>query len=269
MAGGRFQRLLALAALLPPLWCGSGCDRLPQVGDDLEEAKVAIQERNWTLAERLLERYLRTQRNSEKRWEAWQKLVDVSGSAEADQRAMLDYLEAMLMEFGEDEAKAKQVLAHMGEINERLRRFNGAAEAWSAYVELSNLTDEETVNGYRRLAQIHFRAGRFDVCEDILQDCLSLEISDNGKAQCLYDLADVNMARERWKEATDLALQIIDMDVSPAIRGLADFLLGDALEQRRDYAEALTHFEKARENYPNALVVDNRIAHLKKILKKR
>lgn len=264
--GLRFFGLLTVMSSLLAL--ATACDRSPLVGNDLEEAKLAIQERNWTLAERLLERCLRNQQDLELRWEAWQGLLNVAGSAGLDSRTTLDYLEAMLMEYGEDEAKTKQVLARMGELNEQLRRLDRAADAWSAYVDLSNLTDEEAVNGYRRLAQIYFRSGRFDAGEDVLQDCLSLEVPDRGKAQCLYDLADINMARERWKEATDLATQIMELDVDAQIKGLAAFLLGDALEQQRQFPEALAYFERARETYPNAQAVDNRIAYLRKLLKK-
>ena len=58
-----------------------GCERMPVIGDDLSEAKLAAQNHDWTLAERLLERYLRQQHDNNKRWEAWQFLVDVNNRA--------------------------------------------------------------------------------------------------------------------------------------------------------------------------------------------
>lgn len=146
---GRWATAALLGIILGLSVLGGGCDRLPVVGDDLEEARTAIQARNWTLAERLLERYLRTQQDANKRWEAWQRLLEVAGSAGVDARTHLDYLEAMLMEYGEDASRSKQVLFRMGEMNENMRRFDRAADVWSTYIDLDSLTDAELVDGHR------------------------------------------------------------------------------------------------------------------------
>lgn len=265
---GTWPAAVLLGLMLSSVALGPGCDRLPVVGNDLDEARAAIQARNWTLAERLLERYLRTQQDADLRWEAWQRLLEVAGSAGADMRTALDFLEAMLMEYSGDEARAKQILQRMGELNENMRRYDRAAEVWSTYIDLGGLTDAEMVKGHRSLAQIHARAGRFETAEDVLQNCLAASTADAGKAQCLYDLADMHASLEHWKEASDLALQIMDMEVDEKLKALAAFLLGDAFEQQKKPEEALVFFEHARANYPNEMVVDNRISHLKKRLKK-
>ena len=254
-----------LALALSPL---TACEKSPLVGDDLEEAKVAILAHNWTLAERLLERYLRMEQGLDKRWEAWQRLLEVTTSAGKDYRTALDYLEAMLQEFYEDEARTKSILLRMGELNESLRRYDRAADVWSTYIGLSGLTPEEAVSAHRRLAQIHIRNRRFEAGEDVLQGCLALVAPDTERALCIYDLADSQMARERWKDASDLALQIMDMEADAKTKGLAAFLLGDALEQQNVLGDALNYFEAARGSYPNERVVENRIAFLKKKLKK-
>ena len=269
-SGGVFSRLekLPAALLLAVFLSACGCDRAPWVADDLEEARVAAQERNWTLAERLLQRYLRSQQEPDKRWDAWQRLLEVTRGAGPDPRASLDYLEAMLMEFAEDDARAKIVLRRMGELNETLRRYDKAADAWSTYIELAGLDAGEAVEAHRRLARLHFRARRFDAGEDVLQSCLALPFPDADTARCLYDLADMHAAREQWEEVSGLALQILDLKTDDELRGQASFLLADALEQRNKLPEALRYFEAARNAYPNEMVVDNRIAYLKKKLKK-
>ncbi|MDE7064304.1 MAG: hypothetical protein K2O70_02390, partial [Desulfovibrionaceae bacterium] len=88
-SGGVFSRFgtLPAALLLAALLSVWGCDRAPLVADDLEEARVAAQERNWTLAERLLQRYLRSEQEPDKRWEAWRRLLEVTRGAGPDPRA--------------------------------------------------------------------------------------------------------------------------------------------------------------------------------------
>lgn len=259
------MRLTAITLLLAFL-C-AGCERSMIVSDDLEEARIAIQAHNWTLAERLLERYLRLQFDADKRWDAWQRLLDVAVSAGTEYRTLLEYLEAMLHEYADNDQRAKIILFRMGELNENVRRFDSAVDVWSTYIDLQGLSEAEAVTAHRRLARLHFRFRRFEVGEDVLQGCLALAMADIAKAYCLYDLADMNIARERWEEATALALQLLELDIDPVLRGLTAYLLGDALEQQNKLHDALDYFEQARAHYPNAWVVEARIVYLKKNLK--
>ena len=262
-------RFCFLSALV--LWASlsAGCEQNALLADDLGAARAAVVERNCPLAERLLERYLREEQNPDKRWEAWQQLLTVVNSANPEARATLEYLEVMLAEYADDDARVKLVLERTGRLNESLRRYDRAAEAWSAYTGLTGLTAQETVEGYRHLASMQFSQRRFEAGEETLQQCLSLPLPDHDKMMCMYDLADQNMARERWQEVVDLCQQILDSGPDKNLRGLSGYLLGDALEQLGRSAEALKQFELARDEYPNPSVMDNRIAHLRKKLKKQ
>lgn len=246
-----------------------GCEQNALLADDLSAARTAVAERNWPLAERLLERCLREEQSPDKRWEAWQQLLTVVNSANPEARATLDYLEAMLAEYADDDARVKLVLERMGRLNESLRRYERAADAWSAYIGLAGLTPRETVEGYRHLASVQFSQRRFEAGEETLQQCLALPLRDHDKMMCMYDLADQNMARERWQEVADLCQQILDSGPDKELRGLSGYLLGDALEQLGKGAEALKQFELARDESPNPSVMDNRIAHLRNKLKKQ
>lgn len=260
-------RIVALCCSLALACLAGACGQGSLIGDDLEAARTAVGKRDWPLAERLLERYLREEHNSDKRWEAWQQLLTVINSSSVEPRASLEYLEAMLEEFADDDARNKVILKRMGELTENLRHYERAADAWSAYIGLAGLTAGETVEAYRHLAGTQFSLRRFEAGEEALQQCLALPLPDHDKIMCMYDLADQNMARERWQEVADLSQQILDSEPDKELRGLAGYLLADALEQLGHKKEALKQFELARDEYPNPAVIDNRIAHLRKKLK--
>lgn len=262
----RVRRLIYGTVLLA-LLAAAGCENALVV-DDLAEARSAISSHNWTLAERLLERYLRVQDDPDNRWEAWQSLIEATNSASPEPRATLEYLEAMLQEFADNDNRSKFILYRMGVLNETLRRNDRAADAWSTYITLEGLNPEEATEAHTRLAGIHFRARRYDVAENVLYSCLALEMPAQQHAQCMFDLADMNVAREQWEEATNLAMQILEIDTDVNMKGLTMFLLAESLEQQNNLDEALRYFEAARSLYPNAMVVDKRIEFLKKKLKK-
>ncbi|MDR2745421.1 MAG: tetratricopeptide repeat protein [Desulfovibrio sp.] len=258
--------ILTLLCLVPGVLLG--CERAPVAeDDDVALARAAVAQRDWQLAERLLRRSLRTEQDPDRRWEVWNMLLTSVNAEDGEPRASLEYLEVMLEEFSENEARIKIILERMGRCAEMLRRFSRAADIWSAYIGLTGLEPEEIVAGYRHLAQAHFSRRQFEAGEEVLQQCLSLSLTDHDKILCMYDIADQNMARQRWQEVAGISQQILDSNPDGKMRGLASYLLADALEQLGRGKEALEQFEQARADYPNSAVIDNRIAFLRKKIK--
>lgn len=261
--------LLHLLVLFLTFACLSGCQQDFLLKDDITAAREAYAERNLTLAERLLERYLRDERDPEKRWEAWHLLLNTVNANNQEARVSLEFLEAMLIEYEDNEEKLAVILPMIGKYNKMLRHYDRAADAWSAYVDMGLLNDADRVEGYRNLAAMQFGQRHFEAGEDTLQQCLALPVPDHDKITCMLDLAEENMARERWQEVADLCQQIFDSEPDDKIFGIAGYLRGDALEQMGDEKGALAQFEKARDRYPNPAVMDNRIKHLRKNLGKK
>lgn len=203
--------ILFLASLL------AACDQTPVLGDDLAAARQAVAGNNWLLAERLLERFLAAETDSDKRWQAWQQLLVVINSGVREPRATLEYLESMLVEYADDDRRCKLVLEHTGQLLEQMRQFDKAADVWSTYIGLGGLSPEELVKGYRHLAAMEFARRRPDAGEEALAQCLAQPFEDSGqpngqnaKIYCMYDLADHYSAVERWKEVSDICYQILE-----------------------------------------------------------
>lgn len=239
----------------------------PAARDDLALARQAALERNWPLAERLLERYLHDGRDADKRFEAWQLLLTALNAGRSESRLSLDYLEIMLEEFSEDDARAAVILEMIGSTSERLRRWPRAEEAWSAYVGVAGLEPENLARGLRRLAATQFVQRKFQASEDSLEQCLAQGGQDEARAPCLLDLAHLLMAQERWQELTGLCRQILDSGAGPEEKGMAGYMLADGLEQLGKFSEALQQFEASEDIYPNPEVIQIRIAHLRAKMK--
>ena len=153
---------LALACIL----CGgflslAACDRAPLVLNDLEEARAAMQQRDWLQAERLLERYLRAEEIPAQRWEAWARLLEIRDRINPDPKAELLYLETMLAEFSHDEAKLKTILLRLGALRESFGQTGQALAVWTRLVELADLTDREAADIQRKIGNLYFSQRRF------------------------------------------------------------------------------------------------------------
>ena len=246
----------------------AGCDGRAELGDDFAAARQAQAERNWPLAERLLQRFLRTEQDAERRWQAWQALMEVINAETGEARETLEFLEVMRLEFAEDEDKTRSILEQTGQLNERLGRLDRAAEAWSAYLDLGGLGAREMAEAYRHLASVQVRQRRFESAEETLGQCMALPGSEPQVLYCMYDLADMQSGRQNWQAAADLCQQLLESGPDRELRGLASYVWGDALEQLGQLPGAMKQFEAAREGYPNPLVIEKRIVSLRKKMKK-
>ncbi|MDR1856779.1 MAG: hypothetical protein LBR22_06415 [Desulfovibrio sp.] len=256
----------ALALCLLPLL--SGCEK-PLAADDLSSAVAAVDHRDWSEAERLLRRCLREEQAPDRRWTAWRLLLQVANLAGEESKTSLAYLDAMLEEFADDDARARDILLQMAALNEATHRYARAVDVWSSFVGLAGLPPEELVRGYSGLAINQMKQRLFESAEETLQQCLGLPVPYKAKLPCMFELADLRSTQERWQEAADYSQEILDFLPGNELRGLAGFLLADALEQLGRNQEALNRFEETREFFPNDAVVDNRIAQLRKKLNKR
>ena len=237
--------------------------------DDLEEARTALNEREWDVAARHLERFLRTAKEPDERWEAWNSLIDATERATQDRRWISGHLEAMLVEFGNDPERMRKILYRMGENQETSFQYERAVQTWIHLGALPGMSPEERLKIHLRLAFLQMRLNRLHGAEDTLHECLALPLPDKDKGDCLYALAGISMLRDDLDDVANIVARLLAIrDIAPELRGKAVFLLADIYEQQQQVAKALQLFSSIRETYPNPPAVDVRIEQLKDRTKK-
>ena len=235
---------------------------------DLDEATFAIHEGEWQRAEKHLERFLITETDAEERWQAWQKLLEVTERAGQDKRWINDYLETMLVEFRSNPERQRSILRRMAELQEAARDYDLAITSWMQLVSIPGTSADESLEIYKRLSLLQIRAKRFQGAEGSLHECLSLPLSDEQKVDCMYSLAELGFLRGEQEESVSSIQHILEMtDIPPLVQARTTFLLADVREQQQRYKEALNLFESIRDTYPNQQAVDVRINYLKKRVK--
>ncbi len=235
--------------------------------DDFSQIRNSYAKKDWIASERLLLKFLRNELDLEKTWQAWLLLLSVSEKSNANTELILSYLDDMFSIYLNDNHKKKYILAKITEFTDKKNNVKESIEAWENYISLTSLTSDETFKAFKKLIQLHFKEGNFDIVEGILRECTTLSISDSDKAYCFYNLADLRAGKEQWVSASELIQLVLVMNISDYEKAQASFLYGDILENQRKFKEALTFFEIALKNYGNAESVQLRINNLKKILK--
>lgn len=245
----------------------NACERL-SLENDYDAARVAMQHYDFARAEKLLERYLQIEKDPELRWNAWERLLEISEQNDASRSWMLGYLETMLEEFANDPERMRSVLYRQAAYYESVVQREKASQTLQKIIETLADKPAEYAELSRRLAYAYVNQQSLELAEDTLLGCLGLKLPESLRSECLYDLAYVNLLAGKNAGGKNLLDQILDMEAgAPQIQTMAEFLLADMLEQEEKYAEALKAFENIRDSYPNPQVVAVRISYLQKKLK--
>lgn len=255
------MRLLLCVCILLSALCA--CER-PTSTDDLAAAQEAAEQRDWAHVARLLQRYLREENEPEKRWTAWNLLVSASQHMGED-AWVIDYLESMLQEYGDDGVHTADVLRRLGEGYEKTRQWDKASETWLHLLDVAELGADEAARLYRRMGVYHHQAHNFALAEDMFEMCVEHTASAALLSECRYLLADVYATQGNMDEAARYLDTVLTMpETEPDIRGRALLLKGDMYEQQGRRADAARAFAEALPLHPNPAVVQSRIDALKK-----
>ena len=262
--------MLFFRRTLLALWLSitlSGCpldELIPKAKDDLTMAEIAMSVRDIGDAEMYLERYLRKNPDGQDRWEVWLQLLSISLDIRQDKPTAGEYLEIMLMEFGNDPPKRRHIQLALANLYKEMRQYSRAATLWEILATDRDLSDEERAVVYRELSHSYLLRLEFTPATDILELCLQLDVRQDTKADCLYALAETQMLTQKLAESEEALRDLVGLtDISDERRVLATFTLADVLEQRDKLAEAASLFESIRESYPNTKVVEIRLGTLK------
>ncbi len=225
----------------------------------------ATHEKNWSKAELLLRDYLRNEIDLDKSWYAWLMLITVSHKTPIYPEVLLTYLTDMLNDYGDDAEKKKFILGQIALVKDTYGSIEDSIAAWEKYALQRHLSPKESFQAYKRLLNLYFARGDFAAAEEVLHNCLVLDIPKEDAAFCKYNLADLYAGKGQLEQANSYIVDVLDAELDVYFMAQAAFLYADMLEQQKKYEDALRYFELAKEHYGNDAVIEQRIAAVKKL----
>jgi tetratricopeptide (TPR) repeat protein len=241
--------------------CGGTSD-----GDQsLEEARQAFASGQYLQSEKLYERYLQINPKGTSRWESWNRILDITLHVRDEPRKAVALMEAIYLEYGDDEAKAWSLLSRLAGLYEGMRQWDKAVDAWQRALGLPNLPLGESAEVRLRLAGIYRHMRDYDLAQDTLTLCVEEAADPEVRATCLYDLAQIQADLHITAKAEGLLLEIMaEPDVSRERKALAGFALADLYEAAQDLDRAEEMLRSIMDDYPNPKAVEVRLRDLRR-----
>jgi tetratricopeptide (TPR) repeat protein len=253
--------LLVLSVLLPA--CSERSPE-PQV---LKMADEAFSRGEYLASERLYESFLQDHSDDEGRWKAWNRLLTISRTIRKSTSRSTQLLEAMHLEFIEDQDRLWEVLLLLGEEYRVQREHEKASAVYQKALEIPERRVEEYLEVRFLLFESQKKSGSFDLARTVLHDGLEMEVEPEKRAWMLLELSYLSMYAQELDEARAKLEEILAMDlVESETRVLAVFALGDLAEQQGEYEQARELFGSIVHAHPNPAAVRSRMNSLDKTL---
>lgn len=260
-------RMIIVASLCLGLavGCGEGKENIPS---ELEKARLAYSKGLYLEAEAEYERFLQEHARHPARWEAWNRLLDIAFSIKNESEKGLILLEAMLLEYGNDQDKAASVLMDIGDYYADHKQWDKAVEKWSKGRRISGQDPAKQWPFFLRVARAYRAMGHYDMARETLTRCIRSAPDAKSAAIGKYDLAMTYTFLENWEKARKLLEEVTaGGDLSPEDHAVAVFLLADVLIHDGELERARDLLESVSSNHPNPLAVEIKIDHLDKEIK--
>lgn len=238
--------------------------------DDLTLGNEAYERYEITDAEMFYERYLRKNPESSNRWWVWNRLLDISLNIRQQKSNSVAYLEIMLEEYGKDDDKRRSITRSLANLYFDLMNYERAVILWENLAYDPTSVSAEKAEAFRKLAFLYLRRLDFTDSTNVLQKCLQLDVEQSVKADCLFDLAEIQLLLGELPQAYANLHTLLQLDDPNKERYLmVRFMYADVLEQKGRFEEALELFTQLRTVHPNTGVIDVRLESLKKRMKKK
>lgn len=276
------MRLFALILLLALCAGLAGCPGQEGGDDALASARKAYSIGHFSEAERIYQHYLQAKPKGKQRFEAWNRLVEISINVVGDYEKAAGLLNSMYLEFGDDPARAWDLLKRLATVYEQMQRLGDAIKVWRKALALPGLVPEQRGEVYLRMAALLRQQREYAQAGQVLDACVQESPPPEVTAACLYLHAQVLENMLRRAQAQTLDNKYGDLDVAAVqqrIKGLlnrirtregvsqerkamATFLLADLLESQGQKEQARELFASIRETYPNPMVIEARLKGL-------
>lgn len=256
------RRVLLLFAIVTILL--SGCVQ-PESEDDLTRARRAFINKEYTEAERFYQRYIRDNETGEERWNAWNRLVEITKNVRGNKKRAVELLDAMFLEYTGEPKRICEILVAKGTLYSESGRWNDAITSWNQLLSANSVTVEQEATAYAHLGKAYLMRGDYGMAVDAYRDCRELAYDDSAHQHlCVYDLAQAYAYLGNFIEAEENLQVLLEAEqVDEILLSRVKLLLADIYEQEDKRSKAIAMLQEIRETYPNPKVVEFRLKNLR------
>ncbi len=230
----------------------------------LDRADKAFLDNQFTSAGVLYEEYLQEYPMGKERFHVWTRLSHIAQNVYGNHARALVLMEACLLEFGEDEQKAKDILWNLSELSLRLHSWAKAGQYLKQYSGLKSLTEQEKWQAEQKFAKVLQLQGQYVKARDIFLNCLENTADEKNKNSCLFSLAQIYFMQGETDLAQEKFQEFLQAEgIGEENKVLATFYLADILETKGSKERALELFLSLEGFYPNQEVLKFRIDALR------
>jgi lipopolysaccharide biosynthesis regulator YciM len=182
---------------------------------------------------------------------------------ERDQEKAASIMEAMYLEFSEDEERAEQLLERLAQLYGGMRMHDRALEVWRKLLVKKGERSSEAAHIYREMAEVYKARGEYGQARNEMMLCLEYAAEPDLKAECMYGLARSLSLLGNEVQARSWLEKVWAMpEADPELKAMAAYMLARILAEQGDKDRARELLLAIKDSYPNPKAVEARLKHL-------
>ena len=226
----------------------------------LETARNAYAGGFYLTAEKGYQKYLEEVSDAPERFEAWNRLVEISLAVKGDYAKAAGMLETVYLEFGNTQNRGWAVLNKLGEIYGRMGENGKALRAYENSLPMIGDDWKKEQKTRRAMVRLYRRLGSHDLAIKLLEECVNSSRAELVKANCMYELAQEFVFTENFDKAAGILENVLSIsDLSEYDRAVSALLLSDIYEVQGKKEEAKRLLTTLMGSYPNPEVIEVRL----------
>lgn len=249
--------------------CATGCDKMSEKSQDLQEARNAYSDRDYLSAELYYKQYLQKNREHPHRWEAWDRLVEIA-LVRGNNHEAAELLQNMALEFSENKERKKNALDRLAAVYENERHWAHALQILTELLLIPGLSLEERARFNLRLGRAYEVKYENDLALAAFQECSEQSDDTETTALCLLAQGSLFLTVDKLEDAKKCFDKLINIpEIQEQYVVLSEFSMADYLESKGKLEEALVLFRKVMPRYPNPAAIAARVESLENQLEKQ
>lgn len=213
-------------------------------------------------SEDIYKQYLQLYPKGQFRYEAWQRIYDITVNLKYKKIDALPILDAMILEFSEDKLLMIEIIELLAQVNTDLFFTEKAIGAWEQYLDIA-VNEQNTNFAKLQLSKLYSSINKYDLALKALENCKSTVDTKNIFQDCELQEAKILVKLNLNENACKILEKIISESNSyNNIYYESGLLLAEIYELQNKTTLAKNLYENLLSYYPSHNVIKSRLDYL-------
>lgn len=228
--------------------------------DLLHNARTAFLIGENVSAENLYKQYLQFYPTGKFRYEAWERIYDITVNLRNNKLEALPILDAMQLEFSNDKDSVINILELTAKLYSDLYLTEQAIETWEKYIRISQIETYRINYARLQLSRLYNLINKHELSFKVMRECRTTHDENHVYLKCQLQEAQLFLKLQQVSQASEILENLITkINANSDIYFESNLLLAEIYELQNDNFKAKQLYQNLLIYFPENQVIKSRL----------